>query len=424
MSAISSSTRTQSADRRAALDVPLGMTRSNDTSFGGIGSSETGASETGASDPNACAWLRLLRAGVAASALRKLTEACGSASAAVDARSDEWRAAGADPATRTLLKDADLVPASDLAWLDAPGHHLIGWEDPDYPALLRRISSPPPALFVAGDPHLLWNPQVAIVGSRNATAGGVDNARDFARALIAAGLTVTSGMAEGVDAAAHRAALDAGAPTIAVVGTGTDIAYPRNHAKLAAKIRESGAIVSEFLPGTGARSEHFPRRNRMIAGLSLGTLVIEAADRSGALITARLAADAGREVFAVPGSIHNPLARGCHRLIRQGAALVEDAREVIQALAPVAAELADALRTRLRQTDTGVSPASARDGAPDAEQAGLLDAMGHDPVGIDTLARRTGLTVAELSSMLLVMELQGLVAAEHGRYSRKMLGNP
>jgi DNA processing protein len=165
-------------------------------------------------------------------------------------------------------------------------------------------------------------------------------------------------MAEGVDAAAHVAALDANAATVAVVGTGTDVAYPRRHEKLAARIREHGAIVSEFLPGTEARPEHFPRRNRIIAGLALGTLVIEAAERSGALITARLAGEAGREVFAVPGSIHNPLARGCHRLIRQGAALVEDAREIIAALAPVAAELADALRSRLHEADPAAGPSA------------------------------------------------------------------
>jgi DNA processing protein len=274
-------------------------------------------------------------------------------------------------------------------------------------------------LFIAGDPNLLWHAQIAVVGSRNATAGGIDNARDFARALVAAGLTITSGMAEGVDAAAHLAALDANSPTIAVVGTGTDVVYPQRHARLAARIRANGAIVSEFLPGTAARQQHFPRRNRILAGLTLGTLVIEAADRSGALITARLAGDAGREVFAVPGSIHNPLARGCHRLIRQGAALVEDAREVIEALAPVAAELADALRARLRDGDGTDTATGAPGRAVDAEHCRLLDALGHDPVGIDALTGRTGLTVAELSSMLLVMELQGLVAAEHGRYTRK-----
>ncbi|MEO8743068.1 MAG: DNA-processing protein DprA [Lysobacteraceae bacterium] len=350
-----------------------------------------------------------------------MSEFHGSAFAAAGRPNSEWKAAGADAAALAALRAAGRDDiATDAVWTAAPNHHLIGWDDPDYPTLLRRIPSPPPVLFVEGDPTLLWNPQVAIVGSRNATAGGIDNARDFARALIATGLTITSGMAEGVDAAAHLAALEAGAPTIAVVGTGTDVAYPRRHAKLADRIRANGAIVSEFLPGTEARREHFPRRNRIIAGLALGTLVIEAAERSGALITARLAGEIGREVFAVPGSIHNPLARGCHRLIRQGAALVEDAREVIEALAPVAAELADALRVRLGEPEnTSAAGITVQAHEIDADQRKLLHALGHDPVGIDALAQRTGLTVAELSSMLLVMELRGLVAAEHGRYTRR-----
>ena len=376
-----------------------------------------------APNDNARAWLQLLRAGIGASALRRMVEIHSSAAAALDRPHAEWRAAGADTDGLAALRSRDHeLRAGDIAWIEAADHHLIGWDDPDYPALLRRIPSPPPALFVAGDPNLLWHAQVAVVGSRNATAGGIDNAREFARALIAAGLTITSGMAEGVDAAAHLAALEAHAPTIAVVGTGTDVVYPRRHAKLAARIRATGAIVSEFLPGTDARPEHFPRRNRVIAGLSLGTLVIEAAERSGALITARLAGEAGREVFAVPGSIHNPLARGCHRLIRQGAALVEDAREVIEALAPVAAELADALRTRLREAEAADPPQTATntaDTALDGGQRRLMSALGHDPVGIDVLAQRTGLTVAELSSMLVFLELRGVVAVEHGRYARR-----
>jgi DNA processing protein len=380
--------------------------------------SRTPVSDVGA-DTNAQAWMRLLRANLGATALRGMVETHGNAATALDRPDSEWRAAGADAdALSTLRADGRSLTQADAAWLAATDHRLIGWDDADYPALLRRIPSPPPALFVAGDANLLWNPQIAVVGSRSATAGGIDNARDFSRALIAAGLTITSGMAEGVDAAAHIAALDANAPTVAVVGTGTDVVYPRRHEKLAARIREHGAIVSEFLPGTEARPEHFPRRNRIIAGLALGTLVIEAAERSGALITARLAGEAGREVFAVPGSIHNPLARGCHRLIRQGAALVEDAREVIAALAPVAAELADALRARLCEAAPAAeSQSPAANGDPDHRR--VLEALGHDPVAIDQLAQRTGLTVAELSSMLLLMELQGLVSAEHGRYARR-----
>lgn len=372
---------------------------------------------------NARAWIGLIHAGVAVSALRSMAETAGSAVAALDLPDARWRAAGATGESLARLRNQPM-PSQCLNWLDDTNHHLLGWDDADYPALLRRAPNPPAALFVEGDANLLWHPQVAVVGSRNASAGGIDNARDFSRALAASGLIVTSGLAEGVDAAAHTAALDAGRPTLAVVGTGTDLAYPRSHSRLAARIRAHGAIVGEFLPGTPARREHFPMRNRIIAGLALGTLVIEAADRSGALITARLAGEAGREVFAVPGSIHNPLARGCHRLIRQGAALVEDAREVIAALGPIAAELAEGLRARLGDAATPATSTTRADdvavpSADDPDHARVLAALGHDPVGIDALVERTGLTVAQLSSILLLMELQGRVSAQHGRYARR-----
>ena len=298
---------------------------------------------------------------------------------------------------------------------------MIGWHDPDYPALLRRIASPPLVLFVAGDPACLWHPSVAVVGTRSPTAGGRDNARDFAHALAVSGLGVVSGLAAGVDTEAHTGALAAGGRTVAVLGTGPDVPYPRANTALHARIVKSGAVVSEHPPGTQARREHFPSRNRIIAGLALGTLVIEAAQRSGALITARMATDCGRDVFAVPGSIHNPLARGCHALIREGAGLVERTQEVIDAIGPAAADLAAALRGRLR------GPTSARAGTRPRDRRASLDpdyqrlwmALGHDPTGMDRLVDRTGLTVAELSSMLLVMELEGRVAVEHGRYSRK-----
>ncbi len=372
-------------------------------------------------EQNALDWLRLLRASFPAGVLRKQADAHGNATALLGLAASDWRAAGISAESISSLSQPDPeLAALDAAWLASPNHHAIGWDSDDYPALLRRIGSPPPVLLIAGDPTLLWHPQIAMVGSRHATAGGIDNTRAFATAFAQSGLVVTSGLAEGVDAAAHTAALDAGQSTIAVVGTGPDVAYPRSHNALIRRIVASGAVVSEFLPGTQARREHFPRRNRIIAGLSLGTLVIEAAERSGALITARLAGDAGREVFAVPGSIHNPLARGCHRLIRQGAALVEDAREVIEALGSLAAELASALRERLDESiPSGAvlpSPMTARS-TEDPDYQRLQQALGHDPVGIDQLALRTGLTVAALSSMLLLMEMDGRVAVEHGRYA-------
>ncbi len=369
------------------------------------------------------ALLRLIAAGGPAAPRRTLLEAHRSPRAALDAGTRAWRTAGLDDKQVRALEASPSGDARAHDWLAQPGQHLLGWHDPDYPPLLRAVQNPPLALFVAGDPALLWHPAVAVVGSRSPSAGGRDNARDFARAIAESGLAVTSGLALGIDAAAHAAALAAGGLTVAVLGSGIDQPYPRSNAALQARIAEAGAVVSEHPPGTGALREHFPARNRIIAGLALGTLVIEAAQRSGALITARQASEAGRDVFAVPGSIHNPMARGCHRLIRDGAALVERADEVIAALAPLAAELGQALHRRL---DAPNSPSEAPSGAlPDTPGSGDPDyhrlwlALGHDPTGMDRLVERTGLTTAQLSSMLLLMELEGWVVAEHGRYSRK-----
>lgn len=385
-------------------------------------------------DDDIDALLRLVAAGGAAAPRKALLDRHPSPAAALAAGAASWRACGLSEAQVNALRKPDMArldPARQ--WLAKPDHHLLGWNDPDYPSLLRRAPNAPFALFVAGDPARLWHPAIAIVGSRAATPGGRDNAGTFARTIAIAGFGVASGLAAGVDAAAHEAALDAGGLTIAVVGTGPDIAYPRSHAGLHARIAASGAIVSEHLPGTGARAEHFPSRNRILAGLTLATLVIEAAERSGALITARQAAEAGREVFAVPGSIHNPLARGCHRLIRDGAVLVESAAEVIAALAPAAQELAADLRQRLRDptssdescqaavTQAAHDGFGASQGAPDGgdvDYQKLWKALGHDPTGMDQLVARTGLTPAELSSMLLLMELDGRVTTLHGRYHR------
>lgn len=374
------------------------------------------------SNEDALALARLVLAGGPVLPRRRLLEAHGTPSAVLAAGHAAWRDAGLASTQADALRNLDDdVLASTTAWLRNPGHHLIGWHDADYPAPLRRGPSPPLALFVEGDPGLLWRPAVAIVGSRSPTPGGRDNAQRFARALASTGIVVASGMARGIDAVAHEATLATreGA-TIAVVGTGTDVAYPPHHAGLRDRIAAYGAVVSEHPPGTPALRSHFPARNRILAGLTLGTLVVEAAERSGALITARLAADAGREVFAVPGSIQNPMARGCHRLIREGAALVEGAEEVIGALAPLAADLANALRERLGETEWG--PPTDLFGAPGKlapDYQTLWNGLGHDPTGMDQLVSRTGLTAAELSSMLLVMELDGLVTAEHGRYQRK-----
>lgn len=378
--------------------------------------------------------LRLIAAGGPAAPRKTLLDHFPTAGAAVDAGAATWRACSLSDAQVAALRkpDQDRMEAA-RQWLSQPGHHLLGWNDPDYPPLLRRSPNAPLALFIAGDATLLWHPSIAIVGSRAATPGGRDNAAVFARRIASAGFAVASGLAAGVDVAAHEATLVAGGRTLAVLGTGPDVPYPRAHAEVHARIATTGAIVSEHLPGTTARAEHFPSRNRILAGLALGTLVIEAAERSGALITARLAAEAGREVFAVPGSIHNPLARGCHRLIRDGAVLVETADEVIAALAPAAGELAVDLRQRLGDPTSSLAPpgpaatTDLRQGADafrteqasdDGDYQKLWMALGHDPTDMDQLVDRTGLTPAELSSMLLLMELDGRVTKQHGRYHR------
>ncbi|HRO28111.1 MAG TPA: DNA-processing protein DprA [Luteimonas sp.] len=373
--------------------------------------------------PDDHALLRLLACSGASAPRRTLLERHGGAAAAIDAGPAAWREAGLKADQLRALAGAGDVPAATVDWLADPAHRLLGWHDPDYPDLLRRIASPPLALFVAGDADLLWHPAVAVVGSRGPTAGGRDHARDFAAALARGGLAICSGLAAGIDTAAHEAALDVGGGTVAVLGSGIDVPYPRTNAGLYRRIVAHGVVVSEHPPGTGIRREHFPARNRIIAGLSLGTLVVEAAERSGALITARMAAEAGREVFALPGSILNPRSRGCHRLIRDGAALVESPGEVAAALGGVAQVLADALRSRLAPPHPGAMDSAARlpdPGPPDdPHHQNLWSALGHDPIPMDTLVDRTGLTTAELSSMLLLMELDGRVVREHGRYSRK-----
>ena len=363
--------------------------------------------------------LRLLASGARASGLRRLLDSHGSAAAALAAGPRDWASHGLDADACNAIRhpDADAM-ARGQHWLEAADRHLIGWRDSDYPPLLRRIPGPPAMLFVAGDASLLWRPAVAIVGSRAATAGGCANAAAFATALAGAGLCVASGLAAGIDAAAHRATLDAGGATLAVLGTGPDIAYPARHRPLLERVAAEGAVVSEHLPGTRPLKQHFPSRNRILAGLSLGTLVVEAAERSGALITARLAADAGREVFALPGSIHHPMARGCHRLLREGAALVETPAEVLAVLGPLAADLARALRGELCGPITACEAPGEPTFLSDPGYNRLWQALGHDPTGMDDLVERTGLTTAELSSMLLALELEGQVAAQHGRYCR------
>ncbi len=297
----------------------------------------------------------------------------------------------------------------DLTWLEQPDNHLITLQDPEYPLLLRETADPPAALFVHGDPMLLTSPQIAIVGSRNPSTSGRSTAKEFARCLARAGITITSGLAVGIDGASHQGALEADGATIAVTGTGLDRVYPASHHKLARQIAEQGgALISEFPPGTPARAGHFPRRNRIISGLSLGTLVVEAALQSGSLITARQATEQGREVFAIPGSIHNPLARGCHAIIRQGAKLVETAQDIIEELGPLLHTLVPA-----EEPDSKI-PDSESGFEMDAEYRQLLETIGYDPIPIDEIIAQSGLTAEAVSSMLLLLELEGYVSSAPG----------
>jgi DNA processing protein len=289
-------------------------------------------------------------------------------------------------------------------------HFTIAIGDDDYPELLTQLRDPPELLYVKGDCDALHLPSLAIVGSRNPTEGGARNAFEFARHLAKCGFCIVSGLAQGIDAAAHGGALKADAPTVAFLGHGIDSIYPASNRELADAIIRKGAIVSEYPPGTPPMRQYFPQRNRLISGLSLGTLVVEAARRSGSLITARLSSEQGREVFALPGSIHNPLARGCHQLLRDGAKLVESADDIITELAPLVTHI---LQTTVESTDKQKGVES-----DDAEYVKLRKNMGHDPIGIDELVFRSGLTIDQVSSMLLILELDGKIEKlSGGRYA-------
>ena len=368
------------------------------------------------------AWLALILApGLGARSFSGLREFFGESLAWTEASDQDLTEAGLSAAQVRALRHPDPVRMARCQdWLADHRHHLIGLDDAYYPPLLKQIPDPPPALFVAGMPETLLRPQLAIVGSRNATAGGVAHARDFAATLAATGLVITSGLAAGIDAAAHGACLDAGGQTIAVTGTGLDRVYPARHRELAHRIVAQGAMISQFPPGTEPRPGHFPVRNRIISGMSLGTLVVEAGLHSGSLITARLATEQGRDVFAIPGSVHNPLARGCHRLIREGAKLVESAAEIAEELKPLAGQLASALAELLTRPEADFDAAAdAPQLALDPEYVRLLGAIGYDPTPVDVIIERTHLTTAAVSSMLLMLELEGHVAAHPGgRYSR------
>ncbi|MEF8720412.1 MAG: DNA-processing protein DprA [Candidatus Accumulibacter necessarius] len=349
-------------------------------------------------------WLRLtLIPGIGGETQRKLLTAFGLPETIFSAGREALTSIVGDKAARLLL-DTDNHPAVEqaLVWSDAPGQHLVCLADPDYPQTLLQIPDPPTLLYVRGRLDLLNSAALAMIGSRNPTPQGSQNAQRFSAALAQAGLTVTSGLALGIDAAAHRGALTASGNTVAFIGTGIDRIYPATNRQLAIEIAARGSIISEFPLGTPPVAANFPRRNRLIAGLSLGALVVEATVDSGSLITARLASEQGREVFAIPGSIHSPQSRGCHKLIKQGAKLVETVQDVL-----------DELHWKSAPAEFPLQSESAQD------IPGLLHSMGFDPCSVDELAHLNGLTAGIVSVMLLHLELDGQVASlPGGRYQR------
>lgn len=366
-------------------------------------------------------WLRLTQTpGIGAATVRRLLGAFGLPQAVLAQPYDALRALMPETAARALLAAPDAALARQIEltrrWVDAPGHHCLTLADAAYPQALLALDDPPPLLYVTGDPDRLSRPSLAVVGSRHASAQGLDNARAFAHTLGDAGLTVVSGLAAGIDGAAHEGALGTPGGTVAVIGTGIDVVYPARHRALAHRIAAEGALVSELPLGAPARAHHFPRRNRLIAALCHGTLVIEAALQSGSLITARLAAELGREVFAIPGSIHSPLAKGCHRLIQQGAKLMESAQDVYDELHGL--PTAQATRTLRRPAAPNRRAGPSRQASGDA----LLDALGYDPVSAERLCERTGLGAADVQRRLFEHELDGAVLRLPGGLYQRAAG--
>jgi DNA processing protein len=361
-------------------------------------------------DPGLASWLQLtLTPGLGASVIRKLLRQFGLPESVL-ARKGEL-AAFAAPAALAALNSEEVQAqvARAMRWAAEPGHFIVTLADEYYPRPLLEIPDPPSLLYARGRIELLQRSSVAIVGSRNASPQGELNATGFARTLSQAGLTVVSGLALGIDAAAHRGGLDGPGSTIAVLGTGIDVVYPKRNAELAARIAAHGLLLSEFPLGTGPVASNFPRRNRLISGLAQGCLVVEAALASGSLITARSAAEQGRDVFAIPGSIHSPLSKGCHALIKAGAKLVESADDVLGEL------------SGFRASGYASTTSSA---APTGAGAALLTCMGHEPVDVDSLCARAGLPADQVTSELLRLELEGRVAALPGGLYQRLEKGP
>ncbi len=356
-------------------------------------------------------WLALHRIkGLGPIGQRKLLDAFPTVKQIFSADDSTLKKTGLDEKSVTSVCQPDWETIGvDLNWLDIPGHHLITIDDEAYPTLLREIPDPPVVLFAYGRPEVLKTIQIGIVGSRNPDAAGRKTADEFARELVYAGVTVTSGLASGIDGCSHQGALNANGFTIAVTGNGLDMIYPARHKALAEKIVDNGILVSEFPPGTKPVSANFPRRNRIISGMSTGVLVIQAALRSGSLITARYAMEQGREVFAIPGSIHNPLAKGCHTLIKQGAKLVESVNDIVEELGSLAAVVIDENVSKKNDVKNNLYEEKL-----DVDYKVLLDTMAYDPISVDRLIELTGLTTDSVSSMLLILELRGLVVSQAG----------
>ena len=346
-------------------------------------------------------WLSLSKIeGLGSQTFCQLLKTFGSPSEIYRKKFKELRAVVSEKIALEIGQGVDQTGLQDtLTWLAQANNHLVTLADPDYPKALLEIADPPPLLYAKGNLAILNKLSIAIVGSRNASVQGEKNAEAFAQGLAEHGLCIVSGLALGIDGAAHRGALKAKGDTIAVVGTGLDMVYPAQHRDLAHQIAKSGLIISEFPLGTLSKPQNFPRRNRLISGLSLGCLVVEANLKSGSQITARLSAEQGREVFAIPGSIHSPLAKGCHQLIKQGAKLVDSLQDIVEEL-----NLSKAVS----------APVAEENSQTNQDQQTLLDAMAYDAISIETLVQLTGLTVSTLSSMLTLLELEGRITGLAG----------
>jgi len=365
--------------------------------------------------------LKLVRGNLPPNRLFKLIEAFNSTAEIFNASTQQLQNTGLSDEQIDRLQNINTADVDrDLAWLENTGHGIVFYDDPAYPQKLLEIDDPAYALFYIGDLDYLQQPQLAIVGSRSPSASGKQIAENFAEHLSNAGLTITSGLAYGIDSASHKGALKGVAGSIAVVANGLHSIYPKANTALAQSISENGCIISESPVGTEPHKGLFPRRNRIISGLSIGTLVVEAAIKSGSLITSRHAMEQGREVFAIPGSIHNPLSKGCHSLIKSGAKLVEAASDILEELLPLVncnsirhTSPAENARTGSIESDIEL----------DSSYQMLLKHMEYEPVAIDELVERSNLDVSEVASMLLILELQGHVVSQNGRYSRTSNAN-